>query len=365
MIRVLFVTDEMEAGGTQRQIVTLCKSMDRSRFTPTVLYFTNPSFLVDELRSAGIQTLEIPKSGGVDLAFVRRIGEFIRDGRFDVVHAFAISGEWWAYVATRMLSPRPSLITSVRGRYGWYSRLHWWAKRLISAASFKVVANSRAAADYAVSMGGVKQERLAIVPNGIDQHRLASEHARANMSRAGSRFTLQFVGRLVMEKNIPCLLRAMSRIPSQRRPLLRMAGDGPLCAAMRDLVASLGLENDVEWLGQVADVAPLYATADVLVQTSSSESLSNTLIEAQASGLPVVATKVGGNPEVVEDGVSGFLVADDDDEAVAARIEDLMSDTSLRLRLGQNGRRIAEARFSVEAMVRDMCNIYELACATR
>lgn len=359
-LRVLLLTDEMEVGGTQRQIAFLARALDPARFAPAVAYFRNRSFLVDELEAGGVPVAEIPKRGRIDPAFVRRLVAHLRRGRYDVMHCFSFTGELWGAVARRLVAApaRPALVSSVRNKYDWYSGLQWRAKGWVSRQSCRIVANSRAGAEFARARMSLPQDAIDVVYNGV-----ALGPPAAPVS--GAPVTALFVGRLVEQKNVPVLLRAMRRLQDAGTPLrLRLAGDGPLRGECVAQAAALGITGRVEFLGERADARELMAAADVVVLPSRREGLSNVILEAMAAGRPVVASDVGGSAELVEHGRTGLLFPSDDDAALAAALSALAADAARREVLGTEGRRRAEERFSVEAMGRSMEAIYT-ECARR
>src|SRR5512140_263893 len=156
-LRLLLLTDEMEVGGTQRQIVAIARGIDRALFAPTVAYFRNRSHLADELVEAGVPLVLIPKTRRVEPRFVRELVGYLRAGRFDVMHCFSFTAELWGAVAHACLprSRRPALITSVRNKYDWYSRTQWMAKRWASRRSCRVIANSQAGGEFACERMGL------------------------------------------------------------------------------------------------------------------------------------------------------------------------------------------------------------------
>lgn len=352
-MRVLVVTDEMEVGGTQRQIVHLARGLGRSGHEVTVVYFRNPSFLVDELERAGITVREIPKRRRLDPGFVLALRAFVREGGFDVLHCFSFTGELWGAVAWRLMPRRrrPVLITSVRNRYDWYSPLQWRLKRWASLKSSTVIANSRAGGEYARAKMGLVAGAIEVIYNGVADappEALAATPA----SVRGKPVTALFVGRMVEQKNVPVLLRAMRRLREAAVPLrLRLAGDGPLRSAIAEQLGSLDLAGDVELLGERSDIAMLIAEADFVVQSSLREGLSNVILEAMVVGRPVVASAVGGTAELVEPMVTGLLFPSDDDAALAAAMQQLALEPELRRRLGAAGRARALERFTIAAMV--------------
>ena len=357
-LRVLLLTDEMEVGGTQRQIVHIASQLDRSRFEPTVLFFRNPSFFVGELERAGVRVIQIEKHGRLDFGFVRRLVAALRDGRYDVVQCFAFSGELWGAVARRLLprAQRPVLITSVRGVYEWYSGLHWRIKRWASGQSERVIANSRMGAEYACERMGLPPGAIRVTYNGVQAAAPAAGRAqflRAELGVPPDGLLVLFVGRLVVHKDVPTLLRAVARLQA-RLPQLRLAlaGDGPLQEDIAREVAALSLQPVVRLLGQRDDVTDLIAASDVMVLPSLREGLSNVILEGMMGGKPVVASRAGGNIELIEHDRGGWLFDIGDDAALAQALERLAVDAPLRARLGEGARQRAQAEFSIPSMVR-------------
>jgi glycosyltransferase involved in cell wall biosynthesis len=366
-IRVLFVTDEMEVGGTQRQIVHIARSLDPIRFEPTVVYFCNRSFLVDDLEKAGVRVLEVPKRGRIDVGFVRRFVTFLQDGKFDVMHCFAFSGELWGAIARRLVpaNARPALITSVRNKYDWYSPLQWRVKRWTALESSQVIANSRAGGEHARERMRLPPASVNVVYNGVADISVGLPLMPPRID--GDLVRILFVGRLVEQKNVPVLLRAIKRLADQhdagKTPFrVRLAGDGPLRGALEAQVSALGISDVVEFLGERSDTAALMASSDFVVSPSFREGLSNVILEAMMVGRPVIASAVGGSVELIEQNGNGLLFASDDEAELADAMRKLAGDAALRKRLGETGRQHAVQRYTVAAMVKTMESYYS-ACA--
>lgn len=358
-IKVLLLTDEMEVGGTQRQIVHVARTLDRSRFEPTVLYFRNESFFVDELKAAGVPVVRIEKKGRFDPAFVARLRNHLVRSRYDVVHCFSFSGELWGAVARRLVPPsmRPALVSSIRGTYEWYNAAQWRIKRWVSTQSSCVVANSRAGAAYACERMGRPEWAVDVVYNGVQCEppcEDAARELRRLLSPAGEPLIL-FVGRLVVHKDVPTLVRAFQALLARGiGARLCVAGDGPLRAELESLVRALHLEAQVALLGERHDVANLIAASDFLVLPSLREGLSNVILEAMIGGRPVIASCTGGNVELVEQGRTGLLFEVGSEAQLAEAMSRLATDAGLRGSLGTAARAVAEARYSVPAMVQSL-----------
>lgn len=209
-----------------------------------------------------------------------------------------------------------------------------------------VIANSRGLATLA--RRHCPDVRIAIVPNGVDLDRFSAPEPNGRTGRV----RLLFVGRLVRQKGVDVLLSALAQLPPQTRPCATIVGDGPERGALVRQADRTGLADDVTFTGWLdRDALPrLYAGADMLVLPSRDEGMPNVVLEAMASYLPVIATRVAGNEELVEDGGTGLLVPSEDAGALAAAIGRMAADREWAARMGRAGRKRAEAEFSWRAV---------------
>lgn len=361
--RLLVVSDEMEVGGSQRQISYLLGGLDRSRWQPELLFFRNASFLVDELRAQGITVHHLPKRGRFDPRFVWRYAQLLRRGRYDLVHAYSLTAELWTAVARALVPGAPPQVSSVRNLYPSRSPLFWGLKRLCVWRSAAVISNAQLAADDTARRIGVAASRFDVVPNGIVPAPAIDAAERAQARRAlgvpEGRVLGLFVGRLVHQKNLPCLIRALSRVAPAHRPWLAVAGQGPLLHELQQQRAAAGVNADMRFLGERSDAQTLMKAADFLVLPSWHEGLSNVLMEAMSAGCPVLASRVGGTSEIVEDGVTGLLFDSDDTDALAAHLRRIGDDADLRARLSQAAAARMRSRYSIARMVDATTAVYE------
>ena len=367
--RLLVATDEMEVGGSQRQISYLLAGLDRARWQPELVFFRKPSFLVDELRAQGIVVHHVPKRRRVDLRFLREYAALLRHGRYDLVHAFSLTAELWTLIAGAGARPRPPLVASVRGLYLDQSKLFWTLKRQVLVRSTAVIANARAGALAAAQLSGLPATRFSVIPNGMRFAErclpAASAQLRADLGVPEGRPFGLFVGRLVKEKNLPCMVDALAGMPSASRPWMALAGDGPLRADIEAGRDAAGLGADMRLLGERGDVAQLMQAADFLVLPSSLEGMSNVLMEAMSLGCPGVASAVGGNPELVEDGASGLLFPAGDAEALSVQLQRIASDPALRARLAARAERHVRERYSIAGLVASTSAGYDRCLSAR
>jgi glycosyltransferase involved in cell wall biosynthesis len=366
-IKVLLVTDEMEVGGSQRQIMRIATGLPRTSFEPAVAYFRNPSHLVDELERAGVRTHHVPKRRRIDPVFFLRLVGLLRRERYDVIHCFSFTAELWGALAHALVrrNALPALVSSIRGTFESYTPWQWRLKRWVTRRSCRVVANSCAGAEFARRQMGLPSGAGVVIYNGVDVpaldvDRVARARLRAALGIGAQTVVGLFVGRFVTEKNLPLLVRAAARLARERVDfVLLLVGDGPLRAEVERDLDLLGARQSVHLLGMRSDVMQLMAVSDFFVLSSTEEGLSNVILEAMAAGRPVIASAVGGNPELVEDGVTGMLFRSGDEEGLVRCMRALSVDAALRERLGGQGRRRAVERFATATMVGAVQSLYQ------
>jgi glycosyltransferase involved in cell wall biosynthesis len=282
---------------------------------------------------------------------VLRLARLFRKERVDVVHTHDERPLVYGAAAAR-LARVPRVVHTRYGQKARNSRRQVFLFRLATSLADRVACVSDDAAALTVREG-VSPRRVFTVRNGIDLTRFAYTGPAPD----GPVVT---VARLSPEKDVATLVRAAAvvarRLPSFR---LEVAGDGVCRPDLRRLTSELGMEGHVHFHGEVRDVPALLGRARLFVLPSVEEGISLTLLEAMARGLPVVATRIGGNPEVVADGETGLIVPASDPDVMAGAVLRLLGDAEAGRRMGRAGRQRVEAHFDVRRMVAD----YEAAYA--
>ena len=301
------------------------------------------------------------------LGLVRLVRQLRRE-RLDILHTHLFDPSVVGLVAGTLA--RTPLRVMTRHYSDYHTRInrpvHVWLDRLATRLSHEVIAVSQHTADHMIQVEHAPARKIHVVANGIDfdRVRISSPEApmrlRRELGLEQGRIVLM-AARLHPEKGYEILLRAMQLLkPRVEGLVLLIAGTGALESHYRLLTRTLGLEGVVRFLGFRRDLPDLMAAADVVVLPSLAEAFGLVLAEAIYLGKPVVATRVGGIPEGVEDGVDGVLVAPGDAAALAEALERVLSDTSLARRVATHGPPKIAARFSFEHMMRDYERIYEI-----
>ncbi len=342
---VFLMTNTLETGGSERQFVTIANALDREMFRVS-LGCLSP---IGPLRS-NIQSIEQFPAGG-SLFGLRSwlsrmsLARYLRRRRIAVAHAFDFYSNLMLIPAAK-LADVPVVLGSHRQIGDLLTTRQFHAQTRAFRLCDRIVCNSAAAAGR-LEQSGIRRSRLVIIPNGLADESFAvtppALPREPNVVRIG----------MISRMNHPVkrhdlFLRVAARL-ARRFPQLQfvLVGDGPLRAGLEALVAHLELTDRVHFLGDCRDIPAVLAALDITVLPSSSESLSNVILESMAAGVPVVAARVGGNSEVVEDGKTGFLFGPGDEEMFAALLETLALQPELRQRVGSAARARAQAEYSI------------------
>ncbi|HVS37515.1 MAG TPA: glycosyltransferase [Gemmataceae bacterium] len=348
-LRVAHVTTGLDVGGQEKLLVEFARCADRRRFDLHFVSLAGRGTLAGDLEAWGWPVVALDEPIGFRPSLVVRLARFFRQRRIDVVHTHDERPHIYGAFAARLAGADRLIHTRHHGMAFRLTPRQAGLVRLASRLTDRFVCVSADSARQAIRHG-VSPRVVRVLHNGIDLTRFAPRPGAMPPPNANGGPVVA-VSRLSPEKDIDTLLRATALAVRQEAALrVEIAGDGPCMTDLRRTAAELGLEGCVRFHGQVRDVAPLLATAGLFVLPSRTEGVSLTLLEAMASGLAVVASRVGGNPEVVADGVTGLLVPPHDAAALAAAIIRLRRKGDERRRMGQAGRRRVEQCFEVRCM---------------
>jgi len=362
---IAFFSPELVSGGTQRHLMEVLRLIDRARFAPIVICAKGHGPLGDAIRSAGVPLVELglgPSMVSRDfLRCVREATEALRAHRVGIVQYF----EWRAGMIALLAARRAGgcRIVAARRSVNKERGFQRWLAELVVYAADRIIVN----ADL-LRPGGRAGERTDVIPSGVDTDRFRPtterSAAKARLGIDPATPVVGTVGRLEPRKGTATLIAALDALRNAGRTLAGViVGDGPLRAELERDLAARGLGAQVRLLGDRAEVREVLEALDAFVLPSRTEGMSNALLEAMAMGLPVVATAVGGNPEVVADGRSGLLVPADDAAVMAAAIARVLDDSTLATELGTAARHVVEERYGARSMVRRLEAVYAAVAA--
>src|SRR5215469_9787977 len=354
-IPVFLMLDSFETGGTERQFSMLAKAVDRSRFTVSVGCLQKKGAFLKDLG----EVLEFPLGGnlyGLGSMQARwQLARYLRQTGTLVVQAFDFYSNLVLIPAAR-LAKIPVVIGSQRQMGDLLSR----AKSRAQAAALNwadaVVCNSHAAREALIEQG-LRGERIVVIGNGLEPSMF--EAALPALPRDSSRLRVGMIARMnTLSKRHDLFLRAAAAVSETFNEIeIVLVGDGPFRPELEKLASDLGIRHLVSFLGERHDLPALLASIDVSVAPSASESLSNVILESMAAGVPVIASRVGGNSEAIGED-RGILVAAGDEKGLREALQRLLREASLRGRFAQNAKRFARANYSIEHMGEQYQELY-------
>lgn len=366
--RVLQLIGSFHNGGSERQAVQLSRLLiTDGTYEVSIAAMNREGVLLDEVSSfydAEIAEYKIDSffSAGF-IKQARRCAKFIKNNNIGVIHSHDFYTNVFG-MATTYFARNCKFIASKRETGEMRTAMQDRIESLAFRRADAVVANSNAVGSYLIDRG-VSGEKIRLIYNGLDTERFAKNAVRVNVvtrlglpDRADIKFVTIVANLRHDVKNIPMLLRAAAQVNDTNLHFI-IAGEGELRQSLEAIAAELAVADRVHFIGRCDNVAELLAISFAGVLTSKAEGLSNSLLEYMAAGLPVVATNVGGATEVIEEGVSGFLVASDDDAVLADRLSALVTDTSLAAQFGVKGKSIVSERFSLESQLKNTINLYD------
>lgn len=359
----MFISTGLAYGGAETQLVHIAIRLKARGWEVCVVSLMPPRAYAEELERTGIPVVSLDICRKlIGLRPVLLLARLIRKWQPSIVHSFMVHANLLAR-SLRLLVPIPVLICSARS-LNEGGRLRELLYRLTDPLCDLTTQVSRAGLERYVQIGIVPAHKIRYIPNGVDTGRFypdpeVRKRLREDL-RLGKRFVWLAVGRFAPPKDYPNMLRAFAVVVHEYpEALLLIAGDGPLRPSMEKLTEDLHISTHVKFLGVRRDIPNLMNAADAYVMSSAWEGMPNVLLEAHATGLPIVATDVGGNREVVIEGVTGFLVPPRNPDALAQtmiRLMDLSEEE--RRRMGEAARRHINENFNLDRVIDQWEDLY-------
>ncbi len=349
-------------GGGERIVLRLAALLPQYGYRASILALSlDPESEFHEIE-APCPVYLLPLTSTFNLGALRGaldLRRFLREQDVRLVQTFFESSDIWAGFVTRVFS-RARLVWSRRDMGILRSAKHRLAYRAMRRFPGAVIAVSARVAEHVITVDHVPPSKVYVVHNGLDLEEATVDYSKTVSQRRPVIVTT--IGNIRHVKGHDLLIQAAS-IVNKRSPAVLFTVAGEVLEQnyydrLQQQIAALGLSDTFEFLGKISDLQGHLATASIFVLPSRSEGFSNALIEAMVAGVPAVATEVGGNAEAIQSGVSGLIVPPEDAGALASAIEDLLDDPTLAERLSVGGRRAVKEKFSSDAMMRGVVDVF-------
>lgn len=349
-IKILQIISSLDRGGAERVMADLCRGLDKEKFEVRVIVLKRLGPLSADLTKAGIdfELFGLPFKFGVFK--IGKLTSLIREFAPDVVHTHLFASDFYGTIAACRAGVKAIVSTEHNINIG-----QSWIRNLIQRLAHRrqdvVVAVSGAVRDYLIAQA-IPADRITVINNGID---LEKFHPAEKITR--DQIIIGALGRLDRQKGFDVLIRALARIKDRRFQCV-IAGAGQEYEKLEKLINCTGLATKVRLVGSESDNANFYRQADIFVVPSRWEGFGIVVLEAGATGLPVIASDVDGIRDIIESGQNGLMVPKEDESALAEAIVKLMDDPAERMRLGSRLERKVREQFSLAQTVRKHEELY-------
>lgn len=364
-IRVAFVMHEMQVAGAEKLVESIIDRL-QSEVIPAIYCLDRVGSLGEEMQAKGVQVESLNRRPGLDLSMARKLVRAIRRDRIQIVHAHQYTPFFYSALARLTTTDNFRIVFTEHGRHfpDVVSSKRRWANRiLLGRQADEINACSQFSCRALADLDGFRRREPKVIRNGVEVRRYSRTVGRLQAcERLGldpDRRYISAIARFHPVKDHETLVRGFAALANQRKDTdLLLAGDGPLREQIEALSRELGCRPRVHFLGVVDDVRLVLEVSELFCLTSLSEAASLTILEAMASEVPVVATEVGGNPEMIESGTEGLLVPRRDSKRLAQALSALLEDGERAREMGRSGRQKVENLYQLEDTVDAYAELY-------
>lgn len=362
-IKVLHVVEDLRIGGLERIIASIVTNLDKNKYDVGVWCLSEGGEIALDLIGKGISVKILGMKSYHNPLNIIALSQLIRRNRIKILHIHGYFAGTFGRLAA-IIARVPIIIYHVHSTYYGYKKRNILTEKILSFFTDNIVCISKAVRKFVMQVEGINEKKACLIYNGIEAPEVFNEPAHINRDSFGlskKDFVAITVASLTPNKGHHVLIHAMKTVSRKHSNLgLLITGEGPLRNGLDEHLKELPFFSKILFAKERKEVISLLKLADVFVLPSvKREGLGIALIEAMAVGLPVIGTRLGGIPEVIQDNINGFLVTPGNHEELAAAIEKIIGDKVIRDEMGRMGRKIYEKSFTVETMLRKIELLYD------
>lgn len=362
-IKIMHILPSLEIGGMENALITLINEMDTHFFENQIFCFDFKNYensIQHRLKDENIPIYIFEKGDGIDYWLPIKIARILKKQKINIVHTRNFAALLYGSTAAKLAGVQ-GVIADIRGRIP--ADEGQKCKRLSFLVS-KFVGVSEDIKKMLKMDFKIKESKIITIYNGVqisnESQRLDITSLRTKLGLEQSDFIIGTIGRIEPVKDYSTLIRMSAPILLKyRNAKLMIVGDGSQRAELEILAQNLGISSQTIFTGYQKDISSYLQLINVFVLTSISEGISNVLLEAMAASIPVIATNVGGNPEIVSNNQTGFLIPRNNLNQITEKIELMINNPELASNLGESGRKLVEEKFTIEKMVTEYQSLYQ------
>ncbi len=354
MITICFVIGQLSTGGTEKQLYELLKDINKKTFQPIVISLSEGGVWADEIRKLGIDVFELKRRKNIEFSRLFRLIKLFKSIKPAIVHCYLFSANSYGRLAA-IINRIPIIIASERNlpEIGKDKKNYQiYIDKILSFFSDGIICNSQTAADLLINKYKFNKNKIFVIHNGINLTSLNYFPPKYNP-------TIGTVCRLSPQKNLRLFLD-LARVLLEKKNDLKflIVGDGPMRSELETYAKKLEIQKNIFFFGEQRNVFKFLKEMNVFVLTSLYEGLSNSIMEAMLSGLPVVATDVGGNRELIVDGETGFLCEPNNLSDMVEKVIYLINNPQEAKKMGEKGRKRIIDHFNSDIMITKIEELY-------
>lgn len=364
MKKIFFLIWALEVGGAERLLVKLVQNIPRDKYDVTVVCLSREGVWAREVMDSGIRGICLNKKTGFDLLILPRLIGLFRRERPDIVNTYLWTADLWGRLAAVIAGVKHIIVTEQNVDL-WKKWYHVIIDKILFRWTEKVICVSHEVVKFYHDSFDVPKHKLVMIPNAIDvmlfDRECAPTGLRAVLGIGENEFVFVCAARLHPQKRHEVLIDAVNKMRERGTSSFRLllVGEGERRQELDSLVQREGLQEVVHFLGLRQDIPDILLQVNGFVLSSDYEGLSLAILEAMAARLPVVATSVGGNPQIIQDGINGYLVPPRDSSALADAMGRLVEDRNRARLMGCRGRKQVEEIYEIKAVTRQTLDLFK------
>lgn len=362
-INVIHLVEELTIGGLEKILTTIVLNLNKEKYNVSVWCLKEGGFFADELIKAGIEVKILHIFTSRNPLSVYKVYKLFKSRKFDIIHTHAYSAGTIGRISA-FLAGVPVIISHNQNIYDYYNKYYRFVEWFLSRVTDGIICVSDEVRKYTHEIQGIDSKRLVTIYNGIDTicavHKKDTYDLRNELGIPRDNIVIGTIAQFSEKKGLGYLIRSASLLLERKKDVnFLLVGDGAIRGELKQLCLNLKMEGKVIFAGERRDIPEILSLIDIFVLPSIREGLPLALLEAMACGRPVIATNVGGVPEVIRDGINGILVRPKDPEALCCAMERLLHDEGEMAEMGGEGRKLCEKYFNSRVMVAKIENLYD------
>lgn len=353
-IKIIHILPSFKFGGAERLTVDLLKNLEHSKFEAKIIFIKPAAKNIweDELKKNNIPIIKLNKKSKIDIKIFFALVKILKKEKSDIVHTHLFLGHIFGILAAKLA--RVKCIVSTEHNLNYSEKFYHRLLRKITAKLTNVtIAVSEAVKYYTISYEGIKKDNIIVINNGVETERFLNRKRRYNKQD----LVIGSIGRLSKQKGFDFLINAIKRINNDKITCC-IAGEGEFMNNLQKQIELLNLQAKVKLIGRVNDVTGFLKKIDIFILPSRWEGFGIVILEAGLSGLPVIASRIDGIKEIIDDNDNGLLVNVGDEDQLAQKINDLIKNSKKREILGINLQNKIIKKFNIKAITKQYEKIY-------